>query len=227
MQSSGGLDRRGGSRRARGADRALRARRRSARRPRAGGAGGGARRGVLRHGRHLLRRVPDRGRPRGGDRGGRSWRAGRWRWRCSTSTPWAPAAARSRGATRAARCAWGRDSAGADPGPACYGRGGEHPTVTDANLLLGRLPADALLAGGLRLDRDAAERAVAASPPRWGSPRRSISPMRARPGLADRPPMLGHAALRGGDRARRRGGDDSARCERSPSSAGSTPAASR
>ncbi len=56
----------------------------------------------------------------------------------------------------------GPHSAGADPGPACYGRGGEHPTVTDANLLLGRLPADVPLAGGLRLDRDAAERAIAA-----------------------------------------------------------------
>jgi N-methylhydantoinase A len=54
----------------------------------------------------------------------------------------------------------GPHSAGADPGPACYGHGGEHPTVTDANLLLGRLPADAPLAGGLRLDRAAAERAV-------------------------------------------------------------------
>ncbi len=56
----------------------------------------------------------------------------------------------------------GPQSAGADPGPACYARGGELPTVTDANLLLGRLPADALLAGALQLDRDAAERAVAA-----------------------------------------------------------------
>jgi N-methylhydantoinase A len=56
----------------------------------------------------------------------------------------------------------GPHSAGADPGPACYGRGGEHPTVTDANLLLGRLPADVPLAGGMRLDRDAAERVVAA-----------------------------------------------------------------
>jgi N-methylhydantoinase A len=87
----------------------------------------------------------------------------------------------------------GPRSAGADPGPACYGRGGEHPTVTDANLLLGRLPAAASpadtpssedlpaetlprvnpgresgtggragsLAGGLTLDREAAERAVA------------------------------------------------------------------
>jgi N-methylhydantoinase A len=46
----------------------------------------------------------------------------------------------------------GPQSAGADPGPACYGRGGEQPTVTDANLVLGRLPAQAPIAGGLRLD---------------------------------------------------------------------------
>jgi N-methylhydantoinase A len=51
----------------------------------------------------------------------------------------------------------GPESAGADPGPACYGRGGTRPTVTDANLLLGRLPPR--LAGGLELDRPAAERA--------------------------------------------------------------------
>ncbi len=56
----------------------------------------------------------------------------------------------------------GPRSAGADPGPACYGRGGTQPTVTDANLLLGRLPPDTQLAGGLRLDRAAAEHAVAA-----------------------------------------------------------------
>jgi N-methylhydantoinase A len=52
----------------------------------------------------------------------------------------------------------GPESAGAAPGPACYGRGGTSPTVTDANLLLGRLPG--FLAGGLALDRDAAERAL-------------------------------------------------------------------
>jgi N-methylhydantoinase A len=51
----------------------------------------------------------------------------------------------------------GPESAGADPGPACYGRGGTRPTVTDANLLLGRLPAR--LAGPLELDPAAAERA--------------------------------------------------------------------
>jgi N-methylhydantoinase A len=57
----------------------------------------------------------------------------------------------------------GPRSAGAHPGPACYGRGGREPTVTDANLLLGRLPAR--LAGGLELDRDAAERALGSLDP--------------------------------------------------------------
>jgi N-methylhydantoinase A len=52
----------------------------------------------------------------------------------------------------------GPQSAGAEPGPACYGRGGTRPTVTDANLLLGRLPER--LAGGLALDQAAAERAL-------------------------------------------------------------------
>ncbi len=55
----------------------------------------------------------------------------------------------------------GPESAGAAPGPACYGQGGERATVTDANLLLGRLPVERPLAGGLMLDVAAAERAVA------------------------------------------------------------------
>src|SRR4051794_31513573 len=55
----------------------------------------------------------------------------------------------------------GPRSAGADPGPACYGRGGTEPTVTDANLLLGHLAGDSELAGGVALDAGAAERAVA------------------------------------------------------------------
>ena len=80
----------------------------------------------------------------------------------------------------------GPASAGADPGPACYGRGGREPTVTDANLLLGRLLEDSPLAGGLPLDVHAAERAVSA-------PGRETGP--------------GDAGVRGGDRARRRGGD--------------------
>ncbi len=54
----------------------------------------------------------------------------------------------------------GPRSAGADPGPACYGRGGTEPTVTDANVVLGRLPGRSKLGGRLALDVDAAERAV-------------------------------------------------------------------
>ncbi|HEV3001341.1 MAG TPA: hydantoinase/oxoprolinase family protein [Solirubrobacteraceae bacterium] len=54
----------------------------------------------------------------------------------------------------------GPRSAGADPGPACYGRGGTEPTVTDANLVLGLLDRDTPLAGGVALDADAAERAL-------------------------------------------------------------------
>src|SRR5213596_1122997 len=57
----------------------------------------------------------------------------------------------------------GPQSAGASPGPACYGRGGTEATVTDANLLLGRLPRR--LAGGVELDVDAAERALAGIDP--------------------------------------------------------------
>ncbi len=54
----------------------------------------------------------------------------------------------------------GPESAGADPGPACYGHGGREPTLTDALLLLGRLPAAGLLGGTMPLDRDAAAGAV-------------------------------------------------------------------
>src|SRR5438067_9497846 len=53
------------------------------------------------------------------------------------------------------------DSAGPDPGPACYARRGSQPTVTDADLLLGYLDPDFFLGGRLRLDRDAAEAAIA------------------------------------------------------------------
>ena len=56
----------------------------------------------------------------------------------------------------------GPTSAGADPGPACYGRGGDRATVTDANLLLGYLNPDKFAGGLLRLDLAAAERAVGA-----------------------------------------------------------------
>jgi len=55
----------------------------------------------------------------------------------------------------------GPESAGADPGPACYGRGGP-ATVTDALVVLGRIAGDSLAGGALTIDRDAAERAMAA-----------------------------------------------------------------
>ena len=54
----------------------------------------------------------------------------------------------------------GPDSAGADPGPACYGQGGERPTVTDANLVLGYLDPENFLGGKRVLDKGLAEKAV-------------------------------------------------------------------
>jgi N-methylhydantoinase A len=54
----------------------------------------------------------------------------------------------------------GPESAGADPGPVCYGLGGREPTVTDANLVLGRLAADRFLGGDMRLHPDQARQAL-------------------------------------------------------------------
>ena len=54
----------------------------------------------------------------------------------------------------------GPDSAGAIPGPVCYGRGGTAPTVTDANLVLGRIDPGFFLGGGMRLDLQSAEKAI-------------------------------------------------------------------
>ena len=62
----------------------------------------------------------------------------------------------------------GPESAGADPGPACYGRGGTRCTVTDANLILGLINPDGLLGGKLALDRAAADQAVAAIAAHFG-----------------------------------------------------------
>lgn len=55
----------------------------------------------------------------------------------------------------------GPHSAGATPGPACYGKGGQHATVTDANLALGYLRPNAVLGGTIRLDQDKARQAIA------------------------------------------------------------------
>jgi N-methylhydantoinase A len=73
----------------------------------------------------------------------------------------------------------GPRSAGAQPGPACYGRGGEDPTVTDANLVLGYLGDGAVLGGEVVLDRGLAEAAVARIPVDESSHNRS------NPGLRD------------------------------------------
>ncbi|MBC8107096.1 MAG: hydantoinase/oxoprolinase family protein, partial [Anaerolineae bacterium] len=54
----------------------------------------------------------------------------------------------------------GPASAGAKPGPTCYGRGGELPTVTDANLILGRIPREGFLNGAMKLNESAAQRAI-------------------------------------------------------------------
>ncbi len=62
----------------------------------------------------------------------------------------------------------GPRSAGAEPGPACYGRGGDRPTVTDASLLLGYLNPENFAGGSLRLDARAAETAVATVAGRLG-----------------------------------------------------------
>lgn len=63
----------------------------------------------------------------------------------------------------------GPKSAGAMPGPACYGRGGEGAAVTDADLLLGLLDADNFLGGDMQLDRAASERVIAALAERLGT----------------------------------------------------------
>ncbi|MBN8956664.1 MAG: hydantoinase/oxoprolinase family protein [Rhizobiales bacterium] len=62
----------------------------------------------------------------------------------------------------------GPQSASSQPGPACYGRGGVEPTVTDANLMLGRLDAEGRLAGEVSLDRSASERALKKLQPALG-----------------------------------------------------------
>jgi N-methylhydantoinase A len=62
----------------------------------------------------------------------------------------------------------GPQSAGAHPGPACYGRGGTEPTVTDANVVLGRIAADNFLGGSMKLDAAAATAAVAPLAARLG-----------------------------------------------------------
>ncbi len=81
----------------------------------------------------------------------RSWPACRSACPCSTFTPPARAADRSPVSMPGGMLRVGPESAGADPGPICFGRG-DLPTVTDANLLLGRLDPESFLGGGVQLD---------------------------------------------------------------------------
>src|SRR5262249_12062447 len=85
----------------------------------------------------------------------------RCRSRLSTSRRSAPAAARSP-RPQVGRRSGGPESAGAQPGPVCYGLGGVEPTITDANLILGRLNADRFLGGEIKLDVEGARRALEA-----------------------------------------------------------------
>jgi N-methylhydantoinase A len=88
-----------------------------------------------------------------------------WRHRYCIALPMVDIASIGAGGGSIARVAdgilhVGPESAGSQPGPVCYGRGGTHPTVTDADLVLGRLDAGAFWGGRLRLDEDAARRAL-------------------------------------------------------------------
>src|SRR5689334_18251709 len=90
----------------------------------------------------------------------RLWTGCRWRCRCSTSTPSGRAGGVVADLDGGGSLRVGPRSAGAVPGPACYGRGGTEPTVTDANLVLGRLLPDYFLGGGMQIEPDLAREAV-------------------------------------------------------------------
>ena len=69
----------------------------------------------------------------------------------------------------------GPESAGAAPGPACYGRGGTQPTVTDANVVLGRIDPSYFLGGGMSIDTEAAERSMEPLAEKLGLERRQLA----------------------------------------------------
>ena len=75
----------------------------------------------------------------------------------------------------------GPRSAGAEPGPMCYPNGGDEPTITDANLVLGRIPA-ALIGGGIRLDRERARAGIVALAAKLG---RQMSPEQLAEGIIE------------------------------------------
>jgi N-methylhydantoinase A len=69
----------------------------------------------------------------------------------------------------------GPESAGAVPGPACYGRGGTDPTVTDANVVLGRIDPSYFLGGGMSIDTDAADRSMQRLAEKLGLDKRQLA----------------------------------------------------
>jgi len=79
----------------------------------------------------------------------------------------------------------GPESAGADPGPACYGRGGRQPTVTDANVVLGRLLPQSFLGGSMSLDKSAAVAAVKTIADALSSDEKPMSVEQAAQGIID------------------------------------------
>ena len=98
----------------------------------------------------------------------------RW-WTSSRSEQ---GAAGSHGSTRSARSSSAHAAPGSAPGPICYGLGGTDPTVTDANVILGRIGARSLLGGEMQLDLAAARRGVEEGLPKLGldvAPRRASS----------------------------------------------------
>ena len=92
-----------------------------------------------------------------------SWRVVvcRFAHRLSTWSKLVPAVAALLKSISAARLKWGPKSAGASPGPACYGQGGEQATLTDANLMLGYLDPGFFLGGEMALDYERAEKVIA------------------------------------------------------------------
>jgi len=79
----------------------------------------------------------------------------------------------------------GPESAGADPGPACYGRGGYRPTVTDANVVLGRLLPQSFLGGSMSLDKAAAIAAVKTIADALSSDEKPVTVEQAAQGIID------------------------------------------
>ena len=168
----------------------------------------------------LQRRRPRR-RPGSAACRSRATRCGR---RSSTSSRSAPAAARSPGSTRAGCCASARRARAPIPGPVCYRRGGAEPTVTDANVVLGRLNPDYFLGGEIGLDVEGARARDR------GALREAARPRRHRGGERDRrdrergdgqraPPDLGAARLRPARLRPRRLRRRRARCTRTRSRA--------